>query len=52
MSVEDFGDGGLGGFSSTRDLPAAKVPPQICASSSAGTLTDHVGTKLPKLPHS
>jgi hypothetical protein len=29
-----------------------KVPPQICTSSSAGTLTDLVGTKLPKLPHS
>lgn len=29
-----------------------KVPPQICTSSSAGTLTDLVGTKLPQLPHS
>lgn len=28
-----------------------KMPPQICTSSSAGTLTDHVCTKLPKLPH-
>lgn len=29
-----------------------KVPPQICTYPSAGTLTDLVGTKLPKLPHS
>jgi hypothetical protein len=29
-----------------------KVPPQICTSSSAGTLTDLVDAKLPKVPHS
>lgn len=29
-----------------------KVPPQISTYLSAGTLTDLVSTKLPKLPHS
>jgi hypothetical protein len=29
-----------------------EVPPQNCTYSSAGMLTDHVGIKRPKLPHS
>ncbi|MFG2525931.1 hypothetical protein [Streptomyces sp. NPDC048527] len=57
METHPFGLRGPPGARSKRyreglHMPlVGKVPPQICTSSSAGTLTDLVGTKLPKLPH-